>query len=544
MRAQDLNIAELIEFTPGHVGLQGRRLLIHDLSALGQFRRDLIEMVGEEMARRILTRKGFFWGQADAAGMQRLYTWENTEEWLKAGPELVKISGMAEIEMKITAFGEAPGRFEMELVCTNSVEVEQHRNEMGKTISPVCWALVGYASGYMSYCLGRSIYFIERHCQGTGAPFCVLVGKDVDAWGSEIEKDLPFFLAADIQKKVHELTTRIGKQQRALALQHKQLAASRQSATLSGVEVRSKAFRNVLDLAERLAAFDTTVLITGETGTGKEVLARHIHARSPRHDGPFVAVNCSALPEALLESELFGHRAGAFTGAHGDQIGLFEAAENGTIFLDEIGDVSPALQAKLLRVLQSKEVRPVGETKSQLVNVRVVSATNRNLEILVKEGKFREDLLYRLRVVHIALPPLRERVDDILPLARHFLAEFRRRLKIQNLRLSPATLDVLMKYPWPGNVRELENALEHAAVVCSGGLVTPDVLPATLTGYDPSTTEPDPRRPLEEVEKRHILRTLELTRGNRAEAARILGISESTLYRRLKIPPLKRGVTS
>jgi transcriptional regulator with PAS, ATPase and Fis domain len=375
---------------------------------------------------------------------------------------------------------------------------------------------------------------VERQCQAAGASCCILIGRDVDSWGGEIEKDLPFFHAVDIQKKVRELTQRIRNQQRAIELQRKQLSASRQPGMLSGVEIRSRSFRNVLELADRLAAFDTTVLITGETGTGKEVLARHIHALSPRKEGPFVAVNCSALPESLLESELFGHRAGAFTGASSDRIGLFEAAEKGTIFLDEIGDISPALQAKLLRVLQSKEVRPVGETRVQQIDVRVISATNRDLGQLVSEGKFREDLLYRLRVVNIAVPPLRERLDDILPLARYFLDEFRHRLRIQSLRLFPATVDVLMNYPWPGNVRELKNALEHAAVLCTDGLITPEILPAAVIGRVPLPAFGNKEKSLKDLELERIRQVLEITQGNRNRASRILGISEATLYRRLR----------
>lgn len=486
------------------------------------------------MARRILTRKGFFWGQADAAGMQRLFEWDTKEEWLKAGPELAKMSGMALVEIKITVFEEATGRFEVELNCSNSCEVEQHRSEMGKALKPVCWALVGYASGYMSYCLGKSIYFVEKRCQCMGDKTCVLIGKDIDSWGNTIEKDIPFFLATDIQKKVLELSKKIKTQQRALTLQRKKLNASREATSLSSVEVRSKLFQNVVLLAERVAEFDTSVLITGETGTGKEVLARHIHALSKRKDGSFIAVNCSALPEPLLESELFGHRAGAFTGAQTEQIGLFRAAENGTIFLDEIGDVSPALQAKLLRVLQSKEVRPVGETKVRFVDVRVIASTNRDLRQLVDEGKFRKDLLYRLSVVHIIVPPLRERIDDILPLARFFLDKFRHRHKIRDLRFSPATLDVLMKYPWPGNVRELENALEHAAVVCIDGVVSPEILPAVITNSTSPILSDDFNQPIKKMEKLHIKKVLALTSGNRAKSARVLGISESTLYRRLK----------
>jgi len=534
MRSQNLNIAELIQFQPGRVGLQGRRLLIHDLSALGQFRRDLIETVGEKMARRILTRKGFFWGQADAAGMQRLYTWDCLEEWLLAGAELLKISGKAQAEMKIEALNESSGLINVRIVCTDSAEVEQHLSEMGKAAAPVCWVLAGYASGYFSYCLGKSVYFVEKKCQAADSPICELIGKDIDSWGTDIEKDLPFFLAVDIQKKVRELTVRIRDQQRTLTLQRKQIQATRNIKSLFGFEIRSKAFRNVLELAERVAGFDTTVLITGETGTGKEVLARHIHALSARNKGPFLAINCSALPDSLLESELFGHRAGSFTGAVVNKTGLFKAAEKGTIFLDEIGDISPALQAKLLQVLQSKEIRPVGDTRSQAVDVRVISATNHDLDQLVIAGTFRKDLLYRLRVINIEIPPLRERLDDILPLARFFLSIFQRRLKIQNLRLAPATMDVLMKYPWPGNVRELENTLEHASVLCTDGIISPEILPVTVTEMKPLKLVCHTKQTLGMLEMQHIGQVLESTGGKRSAAAKILGISESTLYRRIR----------
>jgi two-component system response regulator HydG len=534
MKSKDLNIAELIQFSPGFVGLQGRRLLLHDLSALGQFRKDLVETVGEQLARRILTRKGLFWGQADAAGMQRLFTWDSKAELIKAGAELVKILGLAYAEIGKMQLDESKGVISMEIVCADSTEVEQYRNEMGKASSPVCWVITGYLSGYLTYCLGKNVYFSESKCQGAEGDDCIFIGKDIDSWGSSFDKDLPFFMAADFQKKVQELSRRIQEQQRVLSVHKKQLKAVQKSVGIQGIEVRSKVFRNVLDLADRVASFDTTILITGETGTGKEVIARYIHENSPRKKYPFLAVNCSALPESLLENELFGHKAGAFTGAKSDEVGLFEAAQKGTIFLDEIGDVSAATQAKLLRVLQSKEIRPVGDTHSQQIDVRVISATNRDLNCLVREGKFREDLLYRLRVLHIAMPPLRERTDDILPLARHFLDQLNAKYKIANLRFSTDTVDVLIRYTWPGNVRELENALEHAAVLCTDGIITPNILPGTVTGRIAISSTVNKFLTLDDMEIKHIRSALELTKENRTEAAKLLGISESTLYRRLR----------
>lgn len=534
MKARDLDLADLMQFREGRVSFHGRRLILHDLHALGQFRRDLIEMMGSDQARRILTRKGFFWGQNDAAAMQSLYAWDSVEEWLKAGPMLVRIAGLSEGEMQIRRLELPAGAIELELVWQNSSEVEQHRNEFGRAEQPVCWALVGYASGYASYCLQRSIYFVETRCQATGAPDCAAVGKDLASWGGEIEPHIAFFHATDIKRRVQELTEQLERQQEELERQREALHAQQEAPSLSPVAVRSPAFQKTLRLAARVAKFDTTVLITGETGTGKEVVARYLHQCSPRAARPLLAVNCSAMPETLLESELFGHCAGAFTGATKNRLGLFEEARGGTVLLDEIGDVPPAMQVKLLRVLQEREVRRVGESHSRPVDVRVISATNQNLEKLVAEGRFREDLFFRLHVVHLRLPPLRERRDDILPLARHFLKRFAERLKVPVPRLAPGCIDVLTRYHWPGNVRELENVLEHAVVMCADGVIGVDALPLGETVRPANVPGIGMARPLEEVAREHIEGVLQLTGGNRSEAARILKIGEATLYRRLQ----------
>jgi transcriptional regulator with PAS, ATPase and Fis domain len=250
-------------------------------------------------------------------------------------------------------------------------------------------------------------------------------------------------------------------------------------------------------------------------------------------------VNCGALPESLLESTLFGHKAGAFTGAARDQPGLFEEAEKGTIFLDEIGDTTPAMQLKLLRVLQEREIMRVGETRPRKVDVRVLSATNRDLQQAVHDNHFREDLYYRLRVVEIEVPPLRRRKDDILPLARHFVKQCAAHLGLPDLRLDATSLDCLLEYPWPGNVRELENALEHAAVFCQDNVILSKHFPSRILGKGESRDEGRKdvdfaKRSLSDVEWEHIQRVLSAADGNRAEAAKILGIGEATLYRRLR----------
>jgi transcriptional regulator with PAS, ATPase and Fis domain len=301
------------------------------------------------------------------------------------------------------------------------------------------------------------------------------------------------------------------------------------------VEVRSKAFAAVLELATHIAPFDSSVLITGESGVGKEVVARLVHARSQRSHGPFLGINCGALPETLLDSELFGHKAGAFTGAISDHAGLFEEAAGGTLFLDEIGEISHALQVKLLRVLQEREIRRVGESRTRKIDVRILAATNRDLAEAMRQGAFREDLYYRLRVIEIAIPPLRERKEDILPLARFFVERLRVKLKMPNLRLAAAAIDPLSAYAWPGNVRELENAVEHAAVLSRNGPITPELLPSNVVLS--SEARPGPgrgARSLDQVEREHIRAVLAEAGGNRTRAAAVLGISPATLWRRLK----------
>jgi transcriptional regulator with PAS, ATPase and Fis domain len=305
--------------------------------------------------------------------------------------------------------------------------------------------------------------------------------------------------------------------------------------------------RRVLALAERAAATDSTVLITGESGTGKERVARFLHARSRRSRKPFVGVNCGALPEALLESELFGHKKGAFTGATADKQGLFEAASGGTLFLDEIGEMPLSMQVKLLRALQERSVRPVGSTRDVPVDVRVVAATHRDLEALVDAGGFRKDFFYRLRVIPLELPPLRDRRDDILPLARQFIARTCKQNACGPCALSSEALDALHAYPWPGNVRELENAIERAVVLAEGkpkielADLPPEIRsPAAGKG---APAEPEPLT-LAEVERRHILATLERLGGNRAATARALGIGENTLWRKRKaygVPAARRA---
>jgi DNA-binding NtrC family response regulator len=284
--------------------------------------------------------------------------------------------------------------------------------------------------------------------------------------------------------------------------------------------------------ASLIAASESRVLITGESGVGKEVLADVIHAWSPRAQGPLVKVNCAAIPETLLESELFGHEKGAFTGAVAQRVGRFEVASGGTIFLDEIGEMSPQLQAKLLRVTQDGRFQRVGSNTEIHTNARILASTNRHLEEETKNGRFREDLYYRLNVVELTIPPLRERPEDILPLARLFISEFTK----GRARFSSAVADCLVRYPWPGNVRELRNAMERASLLSRGEMVLPEHLPARVRGPAPTAPvlEPADAGRLEEVERQTILQALRQHDFNRTETAKALGISRRTLVYKIQ----------
>jgi two-component system response regulator HydG len=531
MRADDLRFDELLSFHDGAIDFQGRRLVLHSTDAFAQFRQDLFEMVGARQARRILTRYAYFWGQADAAAMRRVFTWSSPLELVKAGPRLHAMQGVARWVTKRLELDETSERFLMEVTWHGSGEAEEHLSHLGKADHPVCWMLAGYASGFMSYALERNIYFVEQTCRVQGGRVCTAVGKDEASWGSDLAAHLTYFSADDIKGKIKNLTNQLRSVTRALEANTRRLSTLERPPL---VEVRSPAFTRVIELATRIAPFESSVLITGESGVGKEVVARLIHSRSIRSKGLLLAINCGALPETLLDSELFGHKAGSFTGAVSDHAGLFEEAAGGTLLLDEIGEISHAMQVKLLRVLQEREIRRVGESRTRPINVRVLAATNRDLQAGIANGSFREDLYYRLRVVEVAIPPLRERREDILPLARFFVERFRTKLKLPALRLSPKSIDFLTNYPWPGNVRELENAIEHAAILSRDGRLTPDLFPRGIVHRAAGTPAAAGKRSLAEVEKEHIQEILRQTGNNRRQAAAILGISTATLWRRLK----------
>ncbi|HSS39155.1 MAG TPA: sigma-54 dependent transcriptional regulator, partial [Polyangia bacterium] len=331
----------------------------------------------------------------------------------------------------------------------------------------------------------------------------------------------------------------------ARAIERRRLVAEQKTVPTDGktqlqdIVGKSPVMLEVYKLVARVAASTATVLVEGESGTGKELVARSIHTHSPRANAPFVPVNCTALTESLLESELFGHARGAFTGAVAAKRGLFETASGGTLFLDEIGDMGPKMQAQLLRTLQDGEVRPVGGTDSIRVDVRLVCATNKDLEDEVKAGRFREDLYFRINVVTVHLPPLRDRREDIPSLVAHFLSKTARRERRAVAAMSPEALRLLTGYAWPGNVRELENAIERAVAVAKGNVVLPSDLPPEVGGAGPVVSGEgggiiEDRPTLAELERRYIALVLHESGGNKKKAAEKLGIDRRTLYRALE----------
>ena len=384
--------------------------------------------------------------------------------------------------------------------------------------------------------------FLDRYKETGGSALVIMMSAygDDDVAVEAIRRGAYVFIAKPFRADQVLLVLRKAIEreqlQRRVAQLHEELTALRAP---SGIVGRSPQLAAALALAEKVARHPSTVLVTGESGTGKELVARYIHQASPRAPAPFVAVNCGAIPEQLLESELFGHTKGAFTGATSDRDGLFAEADGGTLFLDELGELPMPLQVKLLRVLQEGEVRRVGDNVSRAVDVRVVAATARDLESDVAEGKFRADLFYRVNVVRIHLPALRERTEDVPELVRHFIDRFNRRLGLQVEHATPATMRALMEYPWPGNVRELENVIERAMVLTDGsqldiaqlsGLTTrPPAAAAASSPLDVSV-----KRRTEELERALITEALERTRGNRTRAAKLLDLSHRALLYKIR----------
>ena len=537
LHVEDLHHKELLELDPegGVIRFAGQRALLLDAVAMGILRQYLVDNFGMTAAKAVLTQFGFAHGWRMAVAMREEFNWANNEEWRRAGPRIHTLGGLFR-----TQPGTEDPLSKKGAMLLASYEAEQHLLHLGRSDTAVCWTICGLLSGYVSCTTDKEIYVLEDRCLGQGHAACHMLGRTREEWGDERAEELAFFDSGRLKEcldvSLSKVTETLKDAEKKIRAHRRVLVhAARDVVEPLGIVAKSPKMQHVVELARRVARVDATVLITGESGVGKERIARLVHDESTRAAGPFIAVNCGAFTETLLESELFGHKTGAFTGATSDRPGLFEAANHGTLLLDEIGEISRGMQVKLLRVLQEREIRRVGENKSRPVDVRMLAATNRDLDLGVADGAFRQDLYYRLKVVELHVPPLLHRRDDILPLARILLADAALRMGRKITGLVPRALDQLLRYDWPGNVRELENAMERAVALARGSRVELEDLPEEIRHAFPRPVAGGgTAQPLSEIEKEYILAVLELNDGNQTRTARQLQIGSATLYRKLK----------
>jgi len=542
----DRDLRRLLRFESdsGTIWLGDTRMVLMHTSALAALRQDLMNSVGADHSRRILTRLGYACGLSDAEYAIRQRPNDPIESRFLVGPQLHMLEGAARVTPVKLMIDVQAGQFHGEFRWDHSWEAYAHRQKFGQADHPACWVLLGYASGYTSAFMGQLILFKETQCAASGDEHCMIVGKPIGDW-PDGEAHRMYFIDDSLMRKMEALQSQVE------ALKSS-IEPDQQSSQLIG---KSSAFRQAYALMEKAAKTQVTVLLTGETGVGKERFARALHDLSPRYSAPFVAVNCAALPAELIEAELFGVEKGAYTGAHAARAGRFERAHGGTLLLDEVGDLPLPAQAKLLRVLQESEVERVGAEVTRQVNVRLVAATNVDLEKAVREGRFRQDLWYRLNVYPICLPPLRERLADVSALANAMLTRF---CSVHDKRVTgfaERAMQALEQHDWPGNVRELENLVERGVILaCQGSMIEvehlfPNRPQATQTSFDangqltelPSLQDDDlsarildSGSSLDDIETRVLNHAVARAGGNLSQAARLLGLSRAQLAYRQK----------
>ena len=536
------------EFESGHIWLGESRMILLHGAALTALRKELIDSLGVDRARGVLLRMGFASGARDAEWARKLYPDASATELLAIGPALHMLEGIVSSRILHMTMDIAKGVFHGEFTWETSFEADAHRQLYGLSPEPACWMQLGYACGYSSTLMGRFILYKETECAAAGAPRCKIVGRPADEWQDAAE-NLKYFEPDSVADHILAL------QDQVQSLRYS-IDDDLNTDDLVGV---SPGFKQATGLLKRAAQSQVTVLLLGETGVGKEMFARALHNVSPRADLPFIAINCAALPEQLIESELFGVEKGAFTGAQQSRPGRFERAHGGTLFLDEAGELSASAQAKLLRVLQEGELERIGDSRTRKVDVRVVAATNVDLEQAVEEGRFRRDLYYRLNIYPVTIPPLRERKEDIALLAQRFLEKYQARHNKKVLGITDEAMHALKQYRWPGNVRELENVIERGVILAPGGgridlldlfpAVTSEVKKRQLAALarDGSVLKQDEstvgafldyvlknRVSLDDVESVLLKAAVDRSQGNYSSAARMLGMTRPQFAYRLK----------
>lgn len=531
----------LLRFTPGsgRVWMDEDRIALMSSATFANIRRALIESLGFEQMAQMMTRIGYSEGSKDAKLYRQRHPQGSIDEALKMRGELQALAGFASPGKILHDADSTRGRFYAELVWDDSLEADVHLLTQGTSTEPVCSILTGHASAYCTDIVGRTILFREVECKAAGGNQCRVIGKPLDEWGEQAGNFSEYLRP---QPYVNRFT--------------QPGSASLKDEGLEDVVGSSAAFFTVLNLLRKVAPTNASTLILGETGVGKEVFARVLHRMSPRENQPLIAVNCAALPEHLIESELFGVERGAFTGATESRPGRFERADGGTLFLDEIGALPYSAQSKLLRALQEGEIERVGDRSSRKVDVRVVAATNSDLDEATRRGEFREDLFFRLNVFPIYIPPLRDRPEDIPLLLEYFLNRFSHAHNRRVTGISQRAVEALLLYDYPGNVRELEHMVERAVIMANeedavdlshfasfgqqlnrrfGG---PDgdgaVKIRSADSNIAAASLLDQGVDLNNLETELLREAVSRANGNIAHAARLLGISRPQLAYRLK----------
>jgi len=531
----------------GQIWLHEHRMLLVHAEAQAALRKELIDTLGLHRARGSLLRMGYASGTRDAELSLSCGGTDDLETFM-AGPRLHALEGIVRVTPVRVELDRPAGKFYGEFLWENSWEGTWHKRHYGVQAEPVCWTQIGYACGYTSGFMGRPILYKEVECVGSGHATCRIVGKPVEEWEDAAEQMTQFRTESiaeqlfDLQSQVAQLRSTIGEQ-------------SNMPADMVGA---SPGFRAAFELLCKAGSSQIAVLLLGETGVGKEMFARYLHDLGRRAKEPFVAVNCAAIPHDLVEAELFGVEKGAYTGALASRPGRFERAHGGTLFLDEVGDLPLSGQAKLLRVLQDGELERVGDQRSRKVDVRLIAATNANLQEMVRDGRFRSDLFYRLGSYPIRIPPLRQRPEDVPLLAKRFLAKYSALHEKKLLGFSDRAKKALVSYAWPGNIRELQNMVERGVILApSGGRVEVDHLFSSYEGREVEGFGLDSRGgldggdrgavkdlcgmvlsrqvSLDELEGMLLGMAVDRARGNLSSAARMLGLTRPQLAYRLKL---------
>lgn len=542
------DLTSLIHFqsTEGKIWLGEQRMLLLQVSAMANFRREMVNTLGIERAKGFFLRMGYQSGLKDAELAWKLRPNASEYDMFLAGPQLHSLKGLVKARPTEVDIDKESGRFYVEVEWIDSFEVEICQTELGQMQDPVCWTLLGYACAYSSAFMGREIIFKEVSCRGCGGDKCRVIGKPAEEW-DDVASFKQYFKSDPIIEELYELQSQLVSLRTNLDKQEGQYYGIGQT----------PAYQTVRKMMDKAAQGKVSVLLLGETGVGKEVIARSVHLRSKRAAEPFVAVNCAAIPPDLIESELFGVEKGAFTGATQPRMGRFERADKGTIFLDEVIELSPRAQASLLRVLQEGELERVGDNRTRKIDVRVIAATHEDLAEAVKAGRFRADLYYRLNVFPVAIPALRERREDIPLLAEHFLQRFHEEYGKRTLGLSDKALEACLHYSWPGNIRELENVIERGIILTepNESISVPALFPrppketsidSERVSSDGVLIQPDNGQgswisqllgsglSLDEIEESLMREAMQQAKQNVSGAARLLGLSRPALAYRLK----------